>query len=100
LNSPDAPGHIAPVTIYDPRHPDTLLWISAMEPAEAASVMLAMKQTFPILRGNKVWAKELEARCAGMSDRERQAIAKRAGRIGKRILAETAKDLGHKPYLR
>jgi hypothetical protein len=88
------------VTIYDPRRPDILLWISAMEPAEAASVMLAMKQTFPILRGNKVWAKELEARCAGMSDRERQAMTKRAGRIGKRILDEMEDALGYKPYLR
>jgi hypothetical protein len=70
-----------------------------MEPRDAACVMLAMKEAFPILRGNKVWAEELDARCAGMSNRERQAMTKRAGRIGKRILAEMAKDLGCKPYL-
>jgi hypothetical protein len=94
------PGHIGPMTIYDPRKPEILLWISAMGPEEAACVMLAMKDTFPILRGNKEWAEGLEERCAGMSDREHQAMTKRAGRIGKRILAEMAKDLGYKPYLR
>jgi hypothetical protein len=78
------------VTIYDPRRPDILLWISAMEPEEAACVMLAMKQTFAILRGNKQWAEELEARCADMTERQRQALARKAEKIGKRILAEMA----------
>ena len=44
------------MTIYDPRTPDILLWISAMEPEEAACLMLAMKQTFPVLRGNRLTA--------------------------------------------
>jgi hypothetical protein len=62
--------------------------------------MLAMKQTFPILRGNKVWADELEARCASMTERQRQAIERKAERIGKRILDEMEDALGYRPYLR
>ncbi len=69
------------MTIYDPRDPDIMLWLSAMEDREAACVMLAMKQTFPILRGNKRWAEAIDARCAEMSDHERQAMTKRAGRM-------------------
>jgi hypothetical protein len=87
------------VTIYDPRTPDILLWISAMEPAEAACLMLAMKQTFPILRGNKQWAVELEERCAGMTERQREALARKAEKIGKRILDNMEDALGHRPYV-
>jgi hypothetical protein len=88
------------VTIYDPRAPEILLWISAMEPEEAACLMLAMKQTFPILRGNKDWARGLEERCAGVTERQRLALAKKAERIGKRILDNMEDALGYRPYLR
>jgi uncharacterized lipoprotein YmbA len=37
-----------------------MLWLSAMEPEEAACVMTAMRDTFPVLRGNRQWAAELE----------------------------------------
>ena len=33
--------------------PDILVWLSAMEPKDAASMMTAMRDTFPILRGNR-----------------------------------------------
>jgi hypothetical protein len=88
------------VTIYDPRSPDIMLWLSAMEPDEAACVMMAMRDTFPILRGNRQWAEQIEERCAGLSGRERQALAKRAGRIGKRIVDEMTEALGRRPHLR
>jgi hypothetical protein len=43
----------------------------------------AMRTSFPILSGNRQWACEIEARCAGLSDRERERLAKRAERIRK-----------------
>jgi hypothetical protein len=88
------------MAIYDPRRPDILLWLSAMEPAEAACVMTAMRDTFPILRGNRVWAEAIEERTTGMSERERQAMTRRAEKIGKRILDEMESALGYRPYLR
>lgn len=71
-----------------------------MEPADAASIMVAMQKTFPVLRGNGPWARDIEKVCAGMSDEERTAIADRAEQIGERILDEMETALGHRPYLR
>ena len=88
------------MTIYDPRRPDILLWLSAMEPHHAACLMTAMKQTFPVLRGNLAWARAIEERSSGMTERQRQTMAKRADKIGKRILREMSKELGYPPYLR
>jgi hypothetical protein len=69
-------------------------------PAEAVAVMTAMRDTIPILRGNGEWAREIEKLSAGRSERERRAIAKRTGRIGKRIHHEITKALRYRPYLR
>ena len=64
------------MTILDPRRPDILLWLSAMDDGEAACVMEAMRTAFPLLSGNRAWAREIEARCASLSDSVR--LAKRA----------------------
>jgi hypothetical protein len=50
--------------------------------------MEAMRTAFPLLKGNSKWRRQIEARVAGLSDRERVRLAKRAERLGKRIEGE------------
>jgi hypothetical protein len=40
------------------------------------------------------------SRCAGLTERQRQAMTRKAGRIGKRILDNMEDALGYRPYLR
>ena len=72
-----------------------MFWLSAMEPCEAACLMTAMRETFPILRGNKQWAANIETTCAGMSNKERSTIAKKAERVARRIRAELERETGY-----
>jgi hypothetical protein len=93
-------GRHCAVTIYDPRRPDILLWLSAMEPNKAACIMTAMKQAFPVLREHLAWAQAIAERSSGMTKSQRQTMAKRADKIAKRILREMSKELAYPPYLR
>jgi len=83
--------------LLDPRRPDILLWLSAMEDGEAACVMEAMRTAFPLLSGNSEWRRQIKARVAGLTDRERVKLAKRAERIGECIRRELEAATGQCP---
>jgi hypothetical protein len=68
-----------------------------MEPYEAAPIMTAMRDAFPILRGNTKWARDIETMCAGMSDEELEVVRERAAEIAERIAEELIEAFGYVP---
>ena len=82
-----------PYFMHDPRRPDTLAWLDAMQPLDGRlALMLAMALAFPLIKNDRRWQARIDAIRSELhpSAEEHGNIMLKAGRISRRLRAELA----------
>jgi hypothetical protein len=89
----DLAAKVKPDFMHDPRRPDTLAWLEAMQPLDGRlALMLAMAFAFPPIKYDRRWQARIDAIMAELhpSAEEHGEILLKAGRISRRLKAELA----------